>query len=246
MRFENGLGMNVHHHPQRTRDLRGRHLEQRVIVRRGQAIAIDEIDLELAVRILVIDLVDVETGLLQRLPPAVGEIASSREPLVVVAGLVERIGSVEWHECAVGPPLEQHEFRLDAGVHRPSERFELPELRPKRDARAVFVGLAQYMAVARDPRIARHPGDERQRRKIADRHVFGAVRAHAETPYREPRETYAGCQQRFEMRNGNTLCLRGAMNVDELREDELDLVLLEKFPCLGCGHSYGSSTRQKS
>ena len=218
------------------RDLGGRHLEQRVAVGRGQAVAIGEVDLELTVRILMIDLVDIEARGKQRGDELLHEFARADEPFVVVAGLVESIGSVDRRERAVRFALEQHEFRLDTGVHRPSERIELRELRLQRHPRAVLVRLAVDMAIADDARIAGHPRDERQRRKIADRHVFGAMRTHAEAPDREPRKSRAGSQQVFEMRGRDTLCLRRAVNVDELRQDELDLVSPEKFPCIDQRH----------
>ena len=43
-------------------DLAHRHLHQREVVGRGQRIGIGEVHLELAVRVLVVDLVDVDAG----------------------------------------------------------------------------------------------------------------------------------------------------------------------------------------
>ena len=241
------LGHERAHHPHRTRDLGGRHLEQRVVVGGRQAIAVDEIDLELAVRILVIDLVDVEPGLLQRRHQPLEELAAAGEALVVVAGLVERIGGVEWRERTVAAPLEQHEFRLDAGVHRPSRALRASSI--ARAARRAGSIRTACRAHGRRRRCA-HSRASKARSVSVERSPIamysGPCGPMPRPQIANPAKPAPVVSSSSKCATGNALRLRRAVDVDELRQDELDLVLLEKSPCLGCGHSYGSSTRQKS
>jgi len=65
-----------------------------------------------------------------------------------------------------------------------------------------------------------------------------AVRTHAEAPDRETGKTCARRNQVVEMRNGDALRLRRAVDVDELCQDELDLVSLEKLLFLDQSHCH--------
>ena len=142
--------------------------------------------------------------------------------------------AVERPELSGRVPAQQHELGLDAHVHRHALLGEPRELALQRDARAVRIGLALDRAVAHQARVTRHPGNGRERRKIADGHVVRPVRAHAETPEREARESRAIGEHHLEMLHRHGLGLRGAVDVDELREHELDLVLREQ--CLRFGY----------
>ena len=79
-----GLGHEGADHPELTGDLSGGHAEEHVAVGRGQCRGEGEVDLELAVGVLMVDLVDVESDRLQRAHqlfqegPAAGESPCSR------------------------------------------------------------------------------------------------------------------------------------------------------------------------
>ena len=102
VRFENGFGMKVRDRAVRTRHLAGRHLEVDEIVGGLQRVGVGEVDFELAVRVLVIDLIDVDADCAQVSREIVEKRASARESLVVVAGLVELVGLIERLQRAAG------------------------------------------------------------------------------------------------------------------------------------------------
>ena len=52
------------------------------------------------------------------------------------------------------------------------------------------------------------------------------MRAHAETPNSEPGKADPCCHQVIEVRGWDTLGLHRAVDIDELRQDKLDVVLL--------------------
>ena len=143
VRFENGLGMKVAIMPIWFAISRGRHLEEDVAVGGGHRVAVGEVDLELAVGVLVVDLVDVDAHLHGSASVMrVEERSAAGETLVVVAGLLQRVGVVAGHDAAVGAALEQHELGLDAGVERQALGLQLVRRVLEREARIVRIGLA--------------------------------------------------------------------------------------------------------
>ena len=76
------------------RDLARGHLDEGEVVRGFERIGIGEIDLELAVAVLVIDLVHIDPDGAQPGHHFIQHLARAVQPLVVVAGLVEIIGGI--------------------------------------------------------------------------------------------------------------------------------------------------------
>ena len=225
-----------------TRDLARRHPEEDHPVGGGERVCVGEVDLELAVRVLVVDLVDVEAGGLERGDELLDECARPRQPLVVVAGLVERIGHVRRHGTARGVPHEQHEFRFEARVERPAARREPRDLLLQHVAGIERPRGVLHAAVAHDAREAGLPGHQRERREVADRHIVGAVRLLSEAPHSEACEARPVLEHHvLEVLDGDRFRLRNAVKVDELGQDEADVVLVEEFLCPGDGHRHLTS-----
>ncbi|MDT4827883.1 hypothetical protein FQZ97_612450 [compost metagenome] len=115
-----GLGHEGADHAHVVGDLAGGHAEEGEAVRRFHRVAVGVVDLELAVRVLVIDLVDVEAHRLQSLGQAFEEFAGARQALVVVARLVEVVGGVHQLQLAASIAAEQAEFWFQASVQGPA------------------------------------------------------------------------------------------------------------------------------
>ena len=220
----------------RVRDLGRGHLQEHEPVGRCERVAVRVVDLELAVRVLVVDLVDVDADGARRLRQAIEILGLSREPLVVVAGLLERVGAVARHEPSVRAAREEHELRFDAGEERHALRRECVELALQRRARIEGVRLAVHVTPRAHPRVSGHPRNRLQRVEIADRHVVRAVRPHAESAKRKAGETRAVLQHHAEVLDRHRLRLRRAVDVHELREEVADAVLLEELPCFSRCH----------
>ena len=225
------LGHERRDHAHRPRDFRGGHFHHDQAVGRAQRIAVGVVHFELAVGIFVVDLIDIDAHGPQCIDHCFEERHGAREAFVVVAGLLQQVGIVGRAEAAVGGALEQHEFRFDARVHGKPALGERIELALQHHARTVLIRRAVDMAVTGHARKARHPWNDRQRRGIAHRHVVRTVRPHAETPQRKAGEARAFVQHHVEVLDGHGLGLRSAVNVDELRKDVFDLVVLQILSC---------------
>ncbi len=206
-------------------DLAHRHLHQREVVGGGQRVGIGVVHLELAVRVLVVDLVDVDAGGAQRareLRPgsrwrATGPCSRSR------AFRVCRVAS-KGLSAPSASRRQQHELRFDAGVEREALCGQSCELALQHHARAVGPGRAFHGAIADDARMAGHPRQRAQGSEVAHCHVVRAMRAHAETPQREAGEAGAIAEHHVQMLDGHGLGLGGAVDVDELRQHIADVL----------------------
>jgi hypothetical protein len=185
------------------RDLRGGHLEQHEVVGRLQRVGVGEVDLELAVPVLVIDLVDVDADGSQRFGQFLEDCGAARKTLVVVTRLVERVRVVERRDPPALLAPQQHELGLHASPKRQALGFESLELVLEGDACAVGIRLAPDVPVAGDTCVARHPGQRRQRRVIADAHVIGTVRPHAHSPDGKARKAGTVAQHHVVMLDRN-------------------------------------------
>ncbi len=100
-------------------DLGRTHLEEGEVITGGQRVGVGVVDLELAVRVLVVDLVDINAHCSHRLGEPLEKSARSRQALVVVAGLGQRVGGITRDDAALNPP-QQRKLRLHAGVEGPA------------------------------------------------------------------------------------------------------------------------------
>ncbi len=193
------LGHEGADHAQLVGDFRSRHLEENNLVGAGQAIAVGIVDLELAVGVLVVGLIDVEATGNQVIHQLFQKLAATRQPLVVIAGFFQVVRVIKGVHVAVGVFLQQHEFRLNAGVERPAA-FGQPGNRVfQHHTAVVFIGLAVDMAIAGQIGVTGHPGNQLQRGQIAHRHVIRAVRAHAQPPDGETGKTGARSEDVFDV-----------------------------------------------
>ena len=224
-----GLGHEGADHAQVVGDLRGGHLEQQVVVGGGQAVGEGVVDLELAVGVLVVDLIDVHIHLTQAVGEGFEELAVARQTLVVVTGLGQGVGGVGGDDIAVGILLEQGEFRLKPGEEGVAHGVEALDLLLQHHAGVQRPGLAFHMAVAGDAGVAGLPGHQGQGVQVADGHVVRAIGFDAEAPHREAGKTGPGGEDAVEMGGRHGLGLGRTVDVDKLGQHILDLVVGEKL-----------------
>jgi hypothetical protein len=115
-----GLGHERADHAQVVGDLAGGHAEEGETVGRGHGVAVGVVDLELAVGVFVVDLIDLEIHRLQRFGQAFEEHPRARQALVVVARLVEVVAGIDQLQLALLVTAHQVELGLQAGVERPA------------------------------------------------------------------------------------------------------------------------------
>ena len=210
------------------RDLAHRHFHEGEVIGRLQRLIVGEVDLELAVAVLVIYLVDIDTRRPQAAHHLVQRLAGPVQAFIVVARLVQIVGRIRRTQRAVGRAAQQHEFRLYAGEHRQAALGQPGNLVLQRHTGTKCIRLLVHDTVADEPCISRHPGNVLQRRDLADGHIVGTFGAHAETPQREAGETRTVRQHHVQVLDRHGLGLRGAVDVDELRQDVAGVVLLEE------------------
>ena len=201
------LGHEGADHAHGVRDLAGRHLEQGVVVGRGQAVAVGKVDLELPIGVLMVDLVDIQPGHLQCTHQPAQVVAAPRQALVVVTRLVQRVGAVKRGQRAIGFAVQQHELGLDPGEHGQAHGTKLAHLGTQCHPRAIFVGLAQHVPVACYAGITGHPRQQGQCGKIANCRVLRPVGADTQPPYGKAGKSGPGGEQFLEMPNRHTLGL---------------------------------------
>ncbi|MNG72052.1 hypothetical protein D3C79_304680 [compost metagenome] len=222
-----GLGHEGADHAEVVGDLAGGHAEEGEAVGRLHGVAVGVVDLELAVGVLVVDLVDVEAHRLQRLGQALEEQPRARQALVVVARLVEVVGGVHQLQLAAFVAAEQAELGLKAGVQGPAFVGQALHLLLQHVAAVVGPGLAVYVAYTHHPAVTRLPRYRDQGGKVAAGHEVGAVRFHAHAADGEPGKAGALLGHHLQARDRHRFGLRRAMDIDELRQHVLDAVLVE-------------------
>ena len=180
----------------------------------------------------MVDLVHIQPCHLQGAHQLAQVVAAPRQAFVVVTRLVQRIGAVKRRERTIRLAVQQHKFGLDAREHSQAHGIEFLHLGAQGDPRAIFVRLAQHMAVTGNTRVAGHPGQQRQRGQVTHGRVLGAMRTHAQTPDGETGKPRTRGQQSLEMPDRHALGFGRAVDIHKLRQYKLDVVLLEKFPCV--------------
>ena len=145
------------------RDFASRHAEQHKAISGGQCVCVGVVNLKLAVGILVINLVDIEIDRLQRCDEPLEKITFPGEALVVIAWLLEHIRFISRTDAAVGAPLEHHELRFDTDIDGPAFGLRFRYHLFQHETRIERIRLTLDGAVAHDTRIARLPGQQRQR-----------------------------------------------------------------------------------
>ena len=196
-------------------------------VRGRERVGVVEVLLELAVRVLVV------VGVV--VPAVVGHVARdlrhevevAREAAHVVAGLVEAVERVGQLDLAVLALAHQEVLELGADHELVAELARAVELVAQDRARAVGPLLALHVDVAGEPRHARLPPQRREAAHVRHGGEVGVVRELADRAGREPGEAGAVLHQPVEVARGHELRVRLAVHVHELREQELDVVVLD-------------------
>ena len=199
--------------------------EDRAIAR-DEDVVVLEVRLELAVRVLVV---------VRVVPPAeaVDVLRERRQELVVpvqrlrvVARLVGRVERVVHDEPAVLVLAHEEELGLEPDLHAIAELGRAVDRVAQDRARAVEPRLALDRDVTREPSESVLPRHLRVRADVGDGEHVGRRRALAHRAGGEPREPCALGQHVVDRLDRHELGARLAVHVDELRQEELDAVVL--------------------
>ncbi|MNC27722.1 hypothetical protein D3C75_759060 [compost metagenome] len=150
-------------HAQIIGDLTGGHAKERESVSRLHRVAVGVVDLELAIGVFMVDLIDIEAHWLERFGELFEKLPGTRQPFIVITRLVQSIAGVDQLELAAVIPTHKIEFRLQARVKRPAFRLEPFYLLLKDVASVVGPWLAIDVTNADDAAIAWLPRNWRQR-----------------------------------------------------------------------------------
>ena len=218
------LGHERAHHAQIVGDFRRGHLEQQVMVSRGQTVGVGVIDFKLAIGVFVVNLIDVDVHLTQRLNQGFQKLAVARQAFVVVAGLGQGVAVVCRDNLAAGVFFQQGEFRLQPGKQRPATLGQPRHLLLEHHPGVQRPRLTLDMAVTGNPRIARLPRHQRQRAQIPHRHKIRAMRLNAQPPHGKP-----GSQDVVKMTDRHRFGFGRAVDVHKLGQHILHLLVGEKL-----------------
>ncbi|MDT4853943.1 hypothetical protein FQZ97_882260 [compost metagenome] len=157
--------------------LRGE-LEELVTVGGGERVVVLVVDLVLATRVFVVDLLQPEAQRGERLAHRIEKRVVAPDDLQVVRGFGEAVQGIGHLPAALGVAVEQEELGLDADPQRPAARVQALDLALEHLARAGVQRLAAGKTVAHRVRHAGHEGQGPQALGHHTAHVF-AARAHA-------------------------------------------------------------------
>ena len=230
--------------PQLVGDFTGRHAKEDEPVRRSQSVREGEVDFELAVGVLVVDLINVDADFDEGGDEFFQKGPAAGETFVVVAGLVESVAGVGGAEFPIRAASEEHELRLEADVHHPAPFRQAGRLLKQHLPCVVGPRFPPDAAIADDAGVARLPRNEREGGDIADRHVVGVVRLLAQTPDGKAGKARSPFENVLEMAGGNRLGFGDAVDIDELSQHEFYLVLGEKDGCFFRGHRFASRSER--
>jgi hypothetical protein len=192
-----------------------------------ESVGVVEVLLELAVRVLVVVGVVVPAQVRHVARYLRHEVEIAREAAHVVAGLlhaVERVGELDGAVLALA---HEEVLELGADLELVAEVASALELAAQDRARAVGPLLALDVNVAGQPRHARPPLERREAPHVRHGGEVRVVRELADGAGGEPREACALLHQSVEVPRRDELRVRLPVHVDELREQELDVVLCD-------------------
>ncbi len=184
-----------------------------VAVAHGERVRVREVELELAVPVLVVERVDVPAEPVHQRHHAIEEREAAQERAHVVAGLGERVGRIRDDEASV-LELEDVDLALDAEVHAEAHLGRLGEHALQRDARVQGIGLAVEVVVGRQPRDLGPPRQLDQALDVRHRADLVVVRRLAEPVERVAGEELRAGHHVLEVGDRHALRLRVAVDVD--------------------------------
>ncbi len=211
------------------RHFAGQHLEEDEPVGRLEGVRVMEIDLVLAVGVLMVGLVDAPVELLQGVVHLRQVAGSGGQALEVVTGLDQGIdaGRVPRRDPALRRAPDQEMFRLDTDVERIAGGPQFLEDAAEIDARAVSKWLAIDVKVGGETSQAGFPRQGRVGGRVDASHHVVRRRILAHAPDSAPRETGPLVGHRVQALPGHHLHLGRPMKIDELHQQVSDLVLLQ-------------------
>ncbi len=193
----------------------------------GERVRELEVLLELAVRVLVVVRVVVPAELRHVARDLRHEVEVAREGAHVVTGLVERVERVGELDRAVFAQAHEEVLELRAEHELVAEIARAVQLTAQDRARAVGPLVALDVHVTGEARHARLPRQRCERADVRHRRHVRVVRLLADRAGGEAREARALAEQAVQVRGRYELGARLAVHVDELREQELDVVLAD-------------------
>ncbi len=223
-----GLGHERADHAHAVGDFPRAHPQQHKAVGGCQGVAELVVDLELAVGVLVVDLVDLKAHLLEAGHQLLQEGTGTGKPLVVVTGLIQVVGVVHQLQLPRVIPREKRELWLQPGIEGPSPFAQAFQLPLQHVAGIVGVGLIIDVARARQASVAGLPRDRRECIEIPPGHEIRSMGFDPQAPDREPGKTGAVLDHVHEAVRRHGLGLGHAMDVHELRQHVTDVVLRQQ------------------
>jgi hypothetical protein len=190
-----------------------------------ERVRVGEVLLELAVRVLVVVRVVAPAELVDVARDAGEELVVARQPVEVVAGLLERVERVGQLDGAVRLP---HEEVLELQSHHELEPLlaRLLELAAQNRARVVGPFLALDVDVAGEPSESGLPGHRRVAREVGHGGDVRVARQLADLPGGEAGEARALRDEIVQVLRRHELGARPGVHVDELGEVELHAALV--------------------
>ena len=195
----------------------------------GQRVGRPPVLLELAVRVLVVGRVQPPAQLVDVLDHLGDEVEAPRQRADVVAGLLERVELVGDLDAAVLGLADEEVLELVADLELVARVLAALHLMPEDRARAVGVLLALDRDVRGEPADVRLPGQLRERARVGHRDHVRVVRLLADVAGREPGEPGSVGEQVVQLLGRDQLRARPRVHVDEVREQELDAVVLDRL-----------------
>ena len=205
-----------------------------------ERVVVGEVRLELAVRVLVVVRVVAIAELVRVARERRQELVVAVQRLGVVAGLLARVERVVDDEPAVLVLAYEEELRLEAHLEAESERGRPRHGVAEDRARAVRPGLALDRHVAGEAHELGLPRDARVRRDVRHGEHVGRGGRLADRAGREAGEAGALLEQVVDRLHGHELRVGLAVHLDELREEELDSLVLRALADLVVRHSPAS------
>ena len=201
-------------------------VEDRAIAAR-QRVGRAEVLLELPVGVLVVGGVQPPAERVDVLDHLGDEVEAPGQRADVVTGELEGVELVGDLDAAVLGLPQEEVLELVADLELVAHLLAALHLVAQDRARAVGPLLALDRDVRGEPADVRPPGQLRERADVGHGDHVGIVGLLADVAGGEAGEAGAVCEQRLQLLGGDQLGARSRVHVDEVREQELDPVVLD-------------------
>ena len=209
----------------------GHEAEENEAVAHGEAVGVFEVELELRVRVFVVEGIEVPTEVIDGGGHFVQPGVAVEEALHVVAGLGEVVIGVGDFERAAGGVFDDVEFALDAEVEAEAHFSGSGELFFEGDAGADFVRLTVESVVSGEPGDFFVPGQDAAADEVGHGVDFVVVGALADAVEGVAGVEFGAGGEVLEVVDGDELAFGHAVDVDESADavfDALGFVVVAK------------------